>query len=70
MGERSHAEADTAAPAAIATAIDLGPDALPIELRDQSSHGERRRRDRRQAWEIGSEFSTTGELKRSGPKWF
>src|SRR3984893_16991391 len=37
MGERSHAEADTAAPAAIATAIDLGPDALPIELRDQSS---------------------------------
>ena len=39
MGKRPHAEADAAAPAAIATAIDLGPDAPPIELRDQSSHG-------------------------------
>jgi hypothetical protein len=39
MGERSHAEADTAAPAAIATAIDFGPHALPIELREQSPHG-------------------------------
>src|ERR1700730_8385963 len=39
MGERSHAEADTAAPAAIATAIDLGPYALPVELREQSPHG-------------------------------
>ena len=39
MGKGTHAEADTAAPAAIATAIDLGPDALPIELRDQSPHG-------------------------------
>src|SRR3984893_5095377 len=39
MGERAHAEADTAALAAIATAIDLGPDALPIKLRDQSPHG-------------------------------
>ena len=36
MGERSHAEADAAAPAAIATAIGLGPDAPPIEFRDQS----------------------------------
>ena len=34
MGRRSHAESDTAAPAAIATAIDLGPDPLPIELRE------------------------------------
>src|SRR6202035_149226 len=39
MGERSHAEADTAAIAAIATAIELGPDALPIKLREQSPHG-------------------------------
>ena len=39
MGKGTHAEADTAAPAAIATAIDLGPDTLPIELRDQSPHG-------------------------------
>jgi hypothetical protein len=30
MGKRSDAEADAAAPAAIATAIDLGPDPLPI----------------------------------------
>jgi hypothetical protein len=39
MGKRSHAEADTAAAAAVATAIDLGPDALPIELQEQSAHG-------------------------------
>src|SRR3984893_13806641 len=39
MGKRSDAEADAAAPAAIATAIDLGPDALPIKLRDQSPDG-------------------------------
>src|ERR1700730_1381859 len=39
MGERAHAEADTVALAAIAMAIDLGPDALPIKLRDQSPHG-------------------------------
>src|ERR1700730_9019965 len=39
MGKRSHAEADAAAPVAIATAIDLGPDPLPIELREQSPHG-------------------------------
>src|SRR5437660_4778688 len=39
MGKRSHAEADASAPAAIATAIDLGPDALPIELQEQSAHG-------------------------------
>ncbi|HEY4848515.1 MAG TPA: hypothetical protein VIH87_12185 [Methylocella sp.] len=36
MGKGTHAEADTAAPAAIATVIDLGPDALPIKLPDQS----------------------------------
>src|ERR1700674_5850427 len=35
---RSEAETDAAAHAAIATAIDLGPYALPIELRDQSPH--------------------------------
>src|ERR1700730_3488098 len=39
MGQRSDAKADAAAPAAIATAIDLGPNALPIELREQSPHG-------------------------------
>ena len=39
MGKGTHAEVDTAAPAAIATAIELGPDALPIKLRDQSPHG-------------------------------
>src|SRR6202035_5764155 len=39
MGKRSHAEADTAALATIATAIDLGLYALPIELREQSAHG-------------------------------
>src|ERR1700675_303897 len=39
MSKGTHAEADTAAPAAIATAIELGPYTLPIELREQSSHG-------------------------------
>src|SRR6202045_3756529 len=39
MGKRSDAEADAAPPAAIATAIDLGPDPLPIELREQSAQG-------------------------------
>ena len=34
MGKGTHAEADTAALAAITPAIDLGPYALPIELRD------------------------------------
>src|ERR1700738_1530080 len=42
MGKGTHAEADTAAPAALATAIDLGPYALPIKLRDQSPHGAKR----------------------------
>jgi hypothetical protein len=32
MGKRPHAKADTAALAAIAAAIDLGPDAPPVEL--------------------------------------
>ena len=39
MGKRSHAKADASAPAAIATAIHLGPDPLPIELQEQSAHG-------------------------------
>jgi hypothetical protein len=39
MGKGTHAEADTAALAAIATPINLGPDALPIEIREQSPHG-------------------------------
>ena len=43
MGERAHAEADTAALAAIATAIDLGPDALPIKLRNPRSTVDRSR---------------------------
>ena len=33
MGKGTHAEADAAAPAAIATAVDLGLYALAIELR-------------------------------------
>src|ERR1700730_17442440 len=39
MGKGTHAEADAAAPAAIATAIDLGPYAPPVEFREQSPHG-------------------------------
>src|ERR1700731_3488989 len=39
MGERPHAKANTAALAAIAAAIDLGPDAPPVELCNQSAHG-------------------------------
>src|SRR3984893_18644164 len=39
MGERSHAEADPATLLAIAAAIDLGPDPLPIERREQSPQG-------------------------------
>jgi hypothetical protein len=37
MGKRSDAVPDAAAPAAIATATEFGPDALPIELREQSA---------------------------------
>ena len=39
MGKWPHAKANTAALAAIAAAIDLGPDAPPVELRNQSAHG-------------------------------
>src|ERR1700738_23987 len=39
MGKGTHAEADAAAPAAIAPAIDLGPYAPPVEFREQSPHG-------------------------------
>src|ERR1700730_13178215 len=39
MGERPHAKANTAALAAIAAAIDLGPDTSPVELYNQSAHG-------------------------------
>ena len=39
LGERPHAKANTAALAAIAAAIDLGPDAPPVELCNQSAHG-------------------------------
>src|SRR5262245_8656927 len=39
MSERSHAEADPAALLAITVAIDLGPDAPPIERHEQSPHG-------------------------------
>jgi hypothetical protein len=34
MSKRSHTEADAAAPAAIATVIDLGPDTPLVELDD------------------------------------
>jgi hypothetical protein len=39
MGKWPHAKANTAALAAVAAAIDLGPDAPPVELRNQSAHG-------------------------------
>src|SRR3984893_1828226 len=39
MGERPHAKANTAALAAIAAAIDLGPGAPQVELCNQSAHG-------------------------------
>src|SRR6202795_626730 len=39
MGKGTHAEADDAAPAAIATAIDLGPYASPVEFREQNPDG-------------------------------
>ena len=39
MGKRPHTKANTAALAAIAAAIDLGPDAPPVELGNQSAHG-------------------------------
>ena len=39
MGKRPHAKANSAALAAIATALDLGPDAPPVELGNQSAHG-------------------------------
>src|ERR1700730_3574196 len=42
MGKRPHAKANTAALAAIAAAIDLGPDARPVELCNQSAHGDSR----------------------------
>ena len=39
MRKRPHAKADTAALAAVAAAIDLGPHAPPVEFCNQSPHG-------------------------------
>src|SRR5262245_20994046 len=39
MGERSDAEPNSAALLALPAAIDLGPDAPPLELCEQSAHG-------------------------------
>src|SRR5579863_6033589 len=38
MGERADAEPDAAPLAAVAAVVDLGPDAAPIKVLDQSAH--------------------------------